>query len=68
VAYSAPAECKNWGLTGNLKRIIGSFLGNKRIGDVSSIIYQGLHLLLTKSSNIISFPHQVFLWLLYLVN
>jgi len=29
VAYSAPAECKNWGIIGNLKRIIGSFGGNK---------------------------------------
>ena len=46
VAYSAPGECKNLGIIGNLKRIINSFLGNKRIeyviGDVSGIIYQGL--------------------------
>jgi len=33
----------NTGIIGNLKRIVGSFWGNKRrvIGDVSSIIYQG---------------------------
>ena len=33
-AYSAPVECKtgnNARIIGNLKRIIGSFLGNKRI-------------------------------------
>ena len=33
----------NTGIIGNFERIIGSFWGNKRIiGDVSSIIYQGL--------------------------
>ena len=34
VAYSAPVECKtgnNARIIGNLKRIIGSFLGNKGI-------------------------------------
>jgi len=34
VAYSAPVECKTGNdarIIGNLKRIIGSFLGNKRI-------------------------------------
>jgi len=33
VAYSAPVECKNWEseyrMIGNLKRIIGSFSGNR---------------------------------------
>jgi len=34
VAYSAPVECKtgnNARIIGNLKRIIGSFLGNEKI-------------------------------------
>jgi len=37
----------NTGIIGNFERIIGSFWGNKRnriIGDVSSIIYQGLNI------------------------
>ena len=43
VAYSAPVECKNWGIIGNLERSIGSFLLNRIIGKDSSIIYQGLY-------------------------
>jgi len=30
VAYSVPVECKTGNNASNLKRIIGSFLGNKR--------------------------------------
>ena len=54
VFYSAPVECKNWAeIMGNLKRIIGSFLGNKRMHYLPGPIEEYLHAILEINSTIL---------------
>jgi len=57
-------NAKTGGIMGNLKRIIGWFLGNKKnkiIGEVSSIIYQGLKLTCLGKLQVYNQPTRVLL-------